>query len=406
MRTLLLPLLVLVACDDTVFPTPHGSVSDGDDPLEGWCAVDAMISSQCIGCHQGGAGAAGGLDLSADAHTALIEIPSSQFDGAVLVLPGDPDQSLFYTKIAGTQASTEGGPMPPPGGLDDDALIEAVRQWIEDGASDECTDPGTGTGRYHPDDFAQPTVHPLAAKLHEQTCTDCHGDDLDGGTAGVSCDSCHTPDDPPAWRTDCTFCHGGVDDLTGAPPEEIDDGDEDLSFGAHARHVSENTHAAYDCTQCHSKPTDVLTPGHMFDDTPVVAETDFSGGLSAGASWSSSAASCSDAYCHGTGRRDGDVQVSDGPLSCDSCHPDKGSSEARIESMSGEHHAHVWDERIDCAECHADTTDRYESIVTPALHVDGDVQVRLTEGSITLSGGRCTGSCHGEEHRSETWFDD
>jgi len=38
-------------------------------------------------------------------------------------------------------------------------------------------------GRYHPSDFADPTVHPLEAKLHVQTCTDCHGETLDGGSA-------------------------------------------------------------------------------------------------------------------------------------------------------------------------------------------------------------------------------
>ena len=35
----------------------------------------------------------------------------------------------------------------------------------------------------------------------------------------MSCDDCHDE----GWRTDCVFCHGGVDDTTGAPPEDIRD---------------------------------------------------------------------------------------------------------------------------------------------------------------------------------------
>ena len=114
----------------------------------------------------------------------------------------------------------------------------------------------------------------MEARLGEQVCTNCHGDDLkgDAGQGSASCDT---------WRSDCTFCHGGEDNLTGAPPEDIHDAAIDASFGPHTAHVEGGIRTALECTECHVEPEGVLSIGHMFDATPGVAENDFSVGLRA-----------------------------------------------------------------------------------------------------------------------------
>ena len=60
---------------------------------------------------------------------------------------------------------------------------------------------GAGGGRYHPEGFAAAEVHGLELKQQAQDCRTCHGDELLGASA-PSCDGCHTPADPPAWRSD------------------------------------------------------------------------------------------------------------------------------------------------------------------------------------------------------------
>ncbi|RME25615.1 MAG: hypothetical protein D6798_08530 [Deltaproteobacteria bacterium] len=419
-KTLLVALLALsTACSTGKIGGDSGTVGSdggatgsdgggdgGSATAEDWCGVLSIINSQCLSCHSAGA-RLGDLDLETDPHGTLVSGASS-YPGRTLVVPGNSAESFLVIKLEGTQAAGEGDSMPPGSPLSS-ADIDVVRTWIDNGASDSCSGGGdTGaTGTYHPDGYADPTVHGMEAKLHEQTCTDCHGADLAGAGDVPSCDTCH--DD--GWRTNCTFCHGGIEDSTGAPPEDIDDGTSDAAFGAHPRHVQTNTHAAFDCTQCHVKPTDVLSSGHLFDSTAAQAEVDFSSSLSSRASWSSGAMSCSNLYCHGNGRADnGSVSISDAPLSCHSCHPDASSSSSTISSMSGAHRKHVVSEGVRCEACHADTIDASNTVIGPALHVNGTPDVAISSDypsiSYRSSSNSCTGNCHGEGHENENWYDD
>ena len=52
-----------------------------------------------------------------------------------LVVPGHPEQSLFYTKLTATPPC--GARMPFGGGALPDAQIEMVRSWIAAGALDD-----------------------------------------------------------------------------------------------------------------------------------------------------------------------------------------------------------------------------------------------------------------------------
>lgn len=259
------------------------------------------------------------------------------------------------------------------------------------------------TGRYHPDGFADPAAHGAELVAQRQDCRSCHGADLTGG-AGPSCDGCHTPDEPAAWRTDCTFCHGGVDNQTGAPPRDLDGSGGGGSFPAHTAHVTAGVASASDCIQCHVKATDVLSPGHVFDDTPGAAEVDLGGGASPQGAYDGEG--CARTYCHGTGRGDdGDVAVSAGPRGCTSCHAGMTSSETALAAMSGTHQLHVADDAITCADCHARVTTDGSSIADRALHVDGERDVSFAAAGVTFAAGAqtCTGTCHGHDHAARPW---
>ena len=99
----------------------------------------AVFTPNCatVGCHTGPAGNVlpTGLDLSnADASLAsLVNIMSSQAAGETLVIPGDPDASYLVQKIEGRAAVGNRMPPPPRNALDT-ATIDAIRQWITDGA--------------------------------------------------------------------------------------------------------------------------------------------------------------------------------------------------------------------------------------------------------------------------------
>ena len=261
-------------------------------------------------------------------------------------------------------------------------------------------DSPSGSGRYHPVGWAMPALHGPALKGQTDNCRLCHGGDLGGGSVGVGCDSCH----PAGWRTNCTFCHGGVDNDLGSPPRDLS-GETDptrLSFGAHTVHVTERTHPAFDCTQCHVKPSDVLSPGHVFDDTPGRAEVVFGGGLSAAGAYDGT--TCSSLYCHGNGRGANGTYDKHGPTpTCGGCHPDQSSGSSAWATMSGRHARHL-DQGIACYECHGAVVNQAaDTILDPTLHVNGQPDLLFTTSSITYAGGGCSGICHGEGHEGERW---
>ena len=259
-----------------------------------------------------------------------------------------------------------------------------------DGDADTDTDSDTDTDTdidSHGEGWSQADQHGLAAKLQQSECGNCHGEDLTGGSSGVDCDVCH----PSDWRTDCTWCHGGQDDNTGAPPLDMDDSSSGISFPEHGDHLARNDHPAWDCDQCHVDATDVLTPGHIFvdDDTPGVAEVSF-GGLSPSGSYAGGG-SCSNLYCHGNGRAEGSADSGE-HFGCKDCHADR--------SLGGEHGEHL-EEGVNCDDCHGDTVSDNNTISDPDQHVDGEVDVAISE--LRWNGSTCDGHCHGEGHSNEHW---
>ncbi len=92
-----------------------------------------ILNSQCVMCHVPGA-ELGGLSLHPDAWLSLVGIASKQ-SSLKLVDPGVPDRSYMYLKLIGMQETVGGSglQMPPTQPLEE-ALLEAIRRWIEQGA--------------------------------------------------------------------------------------------------------------------------------------------------------------------------------------------------------------------------------------------------------------------------------
>lgn len=86
------------------------------------------------GCHAGG-GAAASLNLeAANSYAMLVGVASTQDAALQRVNPGNATASYLIQKMEGTAAT--GDVMPPSGALDQ-ADIDTVKQWINDGAIDD-----------------------------------------------------------------------------------------------------------------------------------------------------------------------------------------------------------------------------------------------------------------------------
>ena len=256
-----------------------------------------------------------------------------------------------------------------------------------------------GCPSYHPPGYEDGGLHGMDLRMGTEDCRECHGEDLAGtGTSDVSCDQCHVD----GWREDCTYCHGGLDDDSGAPPGDLDGTmiREETSFPPHGIHTFETIKPAYDCVMCHVKPSDVLSPGHAFDATPGRAEVDFTGGIAPYTEWEANG--CSNNYCHGDGQREGEIELPSPDLGCDGCHAPPTANGTVAQQLSGKHSRHVVNDVL-CADCHP-TVNVEGNLVDPTRHVDGQKTIELPSEMEISSEGRCTGTCHNKVHENYRWI--
>ncbi|MGE0706586.1 MAG: hypothetical protein AB7N76_05775 [Planctomycetota bacterium] len=103
--------------------------------------VQEVFDNVCLRCHAGAESAAR-LDLEAErAYATLVERPSRQLPGMLLVAPGEPERSYLLHKLRGTHLDVggHGQRMPKNGtwgrGGDITPLREqAIERWVRDGA--------------------------------------------------------------------------------------------------------------------------------------------------------------------------------------------------------------------------------------------------------------------------------
>ena len=220
--------------------------------------------------------------------------------------------------------------------------------------------------------------HGKAFDAKPSDCTTCHGAALDGGV--LSCNTCH-----PSWKTNCTFCHGGKDNTTGAPPFGVD-GESlttQLQVGAHTAHVSITTAKnAYNCAMCHTTPTDALSTGHI-NGQAAVALNDCAKGTYAPAQ-----GSCSNVYCHGNGKSatsGGAASWTGGKLTCQSCHANAG--------LSGAHAFHLG-LGFSCSTCHSPTVNAAGAIIDKSKHVNCTKDISPNMGYVPATTTCATPGCH------------
>lgn len=95
---------------------------------------DNVFTPICSKCHIG-ASAPEGLQLdAAHSYNLLVGVPSNEQSNLLRVKPGDPDNSYMVHKIEGL-AGIVGGQMPLGETPLPQTTIDAIRQWITDGAA-------------------------------------------------------------------------------------------------------------------------------------------------------------------------------------------------------------------------------------------------------------------------------
>jgi hypothetical protein len=115
-------------------PITSGSSSSGGTVTADFESIQENVFTPiCSKCHIG-AGAPEGLQLdAAHSYNLLVGVPSTEQPELDRVKPGDPDDSYMVRKIEGL-AGIQGGQMPLGETPLPQATIDAIRQWITNGA--------------------------------------------------------------------------------------------------------------------------------------------------------------------------------------------------------------------------------------------------------------------------------
>ncbi|MGH8222532.1 MAG: Ig-like domain-containing protein [Woeseiaceae bacterium] len=96
-----------------------------------------VFTPLCAACHSGPTGPTqpAGMDLSSEAESfaSLVSVPSDQQPEILRVAPGNADASYLVQKLEGTAAVGER--MPQGGPFLDQATIDVIRAWIDQGAA-------------------------------------------------------------------------------------------------------------------------------------------------------------------------------------------------------------------------------------------------------------------------------
>ncbi len=225
-------------------------------------------------------------------------------------------------------------------------------------------------------DTTSSNFHANTAVRSLSSCKVCHGQNLDGSTGfGGSCGRCHDRPGQP-WATNCTMCHGGTDNATGAPPKATWGRQADpVRTGAHTAHVTQGANGAvFDCSVCHVTPADALTPGHIDGETATVRFAGVAVPTGVTPTFDRATAGCASTYCHGAtlsgGSKTSPVWTSTGTgqADCGTCHGVPPPADV---------HPPVSSNLAGCNPCHPDTVSASGAIVPRSAggkHIDGTIQ--------------------------------
>src|SRR5262245_17714915 len=96
------------------------SLASPDGTVTFTAIENGVLIPRCSSCH-------------AWTYSALVSVPVADYPPFTFVVPGNPDDSYMYMKLAG-DPRIQGQRMPYGGPYLDDATLQAIRVWIQDGA--------------------------------------------------------------------------------------------------------------------------------------------------------------------------------------------------------------------------------------------------------------------------------
>ncbi|MFL5271787.1 MAG: CxxxxCH/CxxCH domain c-type cytochrome [Anaeromyxobacteraceae bacterium] len=171
--------------------------------------------------------------------------------------------------------------------------------------------------------------------------------------------------DQALTATTCTSCHGGTDNTSGAPPNDLHGhtATTERGVGQHTAHVA----AGIACTTCHPERTALRTPGHLDGHVDVaLSGLAAAGGSAPAPTYDAATATCSNVYCHGATLPSASPRAAPkwtAPFAtarCASCHD--------FPPTAGGH-----PQATDCATCHPGTVDANGALTPGGQHLNGVV---------------------------------
>ena len=229
---------------------------------------------------------------------------------------------------------------------------------------------GFGETEHFPDPYENDHVGYLLANGYPLTdCQECHGENYDGGTSGVSCIGCHA--DTSAFSEKCNLCHGNqagdpANPLDQAPPQDAY-GVSDINsvtVGAHQSHLTGLLYSdGIACEDCHNVPASWSSIGHIDSSPGEVVFGGIAGDTTLESLWNRETETCSNTYCHGDYVPEW-TDVGGSEADCETCHALPPTEDHPDYSQYP-----TWD----CVDCHLSVINAQREITNKSLHINGVV---------------------------------
>ena len=333
--------------------------------------ISSLFAAQCNSCHSGATAAAGYRT------TSYLEALGPTSDPVATA--GDPNSRVLHVIDPAVADQNHQAPAA--------AAFAQTQEWVVPGLLSFFRSGIHEGGIMNPND---PEFHKYLVRDRNwnfSECQSCHGTDLNGGKAAVSCNDCHALQVGSDGVPTCTSCHGNSQTQAPAPPRSLTGAtsSSDSGVGAHEAHLFGHfvLSAPIACSACHLVPAEVGSKGHL--DTLRPAELTFSGlavADSAQPMWNG--VSCSNTYCHGGGAKlvndtvallQTPVWTGSSQVFCGACHG--------LPPQNGRHPGGIT--YPDCARCHGATVTTGGAIIVSgppeartSCHINGVIDVFTT----------------------------
>lgn len=268
-------------------------------------------------------------------------------------------------------------------------LLNGCTDSVEDGLPGKVENTTTNSA-YHPSGWKDNPQHGIDYSTNPQNCKACHGNDLQGGSSGVSCGGCHHSgwigthgEEYAADPDNCKACHGA--DLTGGLIAPSCAGCHHDWSGSHADEDLNTCQACHGsittCADCHHSGW-TGTHGEEYAADPDNCKTCHGDDLNGEGDQNRDCG-----YCHHEEAvapwQHGDYHTLPDTDNCTNCH---GAGFSGANSLVSCFSCHSAISAFDCGDCHTSAATPY----TDSAHGNTSYGV---DRSGTGTGGDCT-HCH------------